>query len=66
MPKVLMVLVIAAVGTAVATLIPYSAMHNNDLGYFSVCPFAPWSTLSLLLLAGAIWVVRGYLLTRSG
>ncbi len=26
--------------------------EENDLGYVSMCPFAPWSTLSLLLVAG--------------
>ena len=70
MPKkligaVLLLLTIAAAGAAVATLIPASAPHKNDLGYFSLCPFAPWSTLMLLLVAGVIWMVRGYLLTRA-
>jgi hypothetical protein len=63
---VLLVLAIAAVGTAIVTLIPATALHGNDLGYFSLCPFAPWSTLMLVLLAGVIWVVRGYVLTRTG
>jgi len=70
MPKkmvgaVLLVLAIAAAGAALATLIPASAPHANDLGYMSLCPFAPWSTLMLLLLAGVMWVVRGYILTRT-
>ena len=62
---VLLVLAIASAGAGLATLIPASAPHANDLGYMSLCPFAPWSTLILLLLAGVIWVVRGYILTRT-
>ena len=49
---------------AVWTMLPAAASRSNDLGYYSKCPFAPWSTLSLLLPAGLAWVVRQYLLTR--
>jgi hypothetical protein len=52
-------------GLAVLTLLPFSSPKENDLGYVSMCPFAPWSTLSLLLVAGLIWVVRQYLITRA-
>ena len=57
--------IIAAAGSAVATLIPSPAPHKNDLGYLSLCPFAPWSTLMLLMVAAVLWVVRSYLLTRA-
>jgi hypothetical protein len=33
----------------------------SDLGYFTLCPFAPWSTLTLLVLAGIAWVVRRHI-----
>lgn len=46
------------------TLLPIAAPKANDLGYVSACPFAPWSTLVLLLLAGILWVLRQYFLTR--
>jgi hypothetical protein len=47
------------------TLIPFSAAKMNDLGYHSMCPFAPWSSLGLLVVAGVVWVIRGYVLTRA-
>ena len=47
------------------TLVPFSASKVNDLGYHSICPFAPWSTLALLVAAGAVWAVRGYVMTRA-
>jgi hypothetical protein len=50
---------------ALVTLIPFSASKMNDLGYHSMCPFAPWSTLALLAPAGVAWLIRGYVLTRA-
>ena len=47
------------------TLIPSSAAKMNDLGYHSLCTFAPWSSLALLVAAGVAWMVRGYVLTRA-
>jgi hypothetical protein len=58
-------LAIIFVGLAALTLLPFSAPRENDLGYFSMCPFAPWSTLALLLVAGIIWAIRQYLVTRA-
>ena len=60
----LLVVTIVLAALAVATLIPVSSSKPNDLGYASACPFAPWSTLVLALGAGALWVVRQYILTR--
>jgi len=50
---------------ALLTLMPFSAAKMNDLGYHSICPFAPWSTLALLFVAGVFWMIRGYVLTRA-
>ncbi len=59
----LLILMYLFAGLAVFTLLPVSAPKANDLGYVSACPFAPWSTLALLLVAGVVWAVRAYLLT---
>ena len=45
---------------AAVTLAPSSAPVISDLGYSTFCPFAPWSTLTLLFLAGLSWVVRSH------
>jgi hypothetical protein len=53
---------------ALATLIPYSSGSPamiSDLGYFTLCPFAPYSTLTLLFVAGLAWVIRRYIGTRQ-
>ena len=70
MPKdvrnaLLLAIIIILIGLAVFTLLPFSAPKTNDLGYVSTCPFAPWSTLALLVAAGAVWAVRQYLMTRG-
>ncbi|HEV2688147.1 MAG TPA: hypothetical protein VGV35_06325 [Bryobacteraceae bacterium] len=62
---VLLVLMVILVGLAVWTLLPSSAAKANDLGYYSMCPFAPWSSLALLMAAGAVWAIRQYFLTRA-
>jgi len=62
---VLLVLVVILTGLAVWTMLPFSASKANDLGYFSTCPFAPWSSLALLLAAGVLWAIRQYFLTRE-
>jgi hypothetical protein len=46
---------------ALATLMPYRASMNSDLGYSALCPFAPWSTLMLFFLGGASWLVRRHI-----
>jgi hypothetical protein len=45
---------------ALVTLTPHSNKMVSDLGYHTLCPFAPWSTLTLLFLAWLAWIVRGY------
>jgi hypothetical protein len=52
--------ILFAVGAAV-TLLPGSSLMVSDLGYHTFCPFAPWSTLTLLFLAGLAWVVRQHI-----
>lgn len=47
--------------SAVATVVPYSNKMMSDLGYYTLCPFAPWSTLTLMALAGLGWIVRSYI-----
>jgi hypothetical protein len=60
----LLVLTIVLAILAIATLVPVAGSKPNDLRYASACPFAPWSTLVLALGAGALWIVRQYILTR--
>ena len=45
---------------ALVTLAPHSNKMVSDLGYHTLCPFAPWSTLTLLFLGWLAWIVRGY------
>jgi hypothetical protein len=58
-------LALILVALAIWTALPLPASKTNDLGYFSACPFAPWSTLALLLVAGVLMAIRQYLLTRK-
>ena len=46
---------------AAVTLLPFSSNLINDLGYHSLCPFAPYSSGALLLGAGVAAVIRSYL-----
>ena len=62
---ILLGLAVLFVGLAALTLLPFTAPRANDLGYMSMCPFAPWSTLALLVVAGVIWAIRQYLITRA-
>ena len=61
----LLVVVFVLAGLALLTMLPFAAARPNDIGYVSTCPFAPWSTLVLLLGGGVLWVVRQYILTRA-
>jgi hypothetical protein len=53
--------VILFLALAGVTVVPFSNPMVSDLGYHTLCPFAPWSTLTLLFLAGVGWVVRRYI-----
>jgi hypothetical protein len=46
---------------AVVTLIPHTSRTVSDLGYYTLCPFAPWSTLTLLFFGGLAWFVRAHI-----
>lgn len=51
---------------ALVTLLPFSSNNiKSDLGYNSLCPFAPWSTLTLLTGAGLAWLIRAYVKTQG-
>jgi NADH:ubiquinone oxidoreductase subunit 3 (subunit A) len=50
---------------AMATILPFPSSTISDLGYYSLCPFAPWSTLMLLFVAGVIWVLRRHILSKT-
>jgi len=63
--EILLVLAWLFVAGAVTTLLPLSAPVKSDLGYYSFCPFAPWSTLVLLLVAGLLGAVRTYMVSRT-
>ena len=62
---ILLCLIVVLLGLAAITLLPFSAPKPNDLGYVSTCPFAPWSSLSLLAVAAVLWAIRKYLMTRA-
>ena len=54
------------VALSVVTLLPFSSNNiRSDLGYSSLCPFAPWSTLTLLAGAGLAWLIRAYVKTQK-
>lgn len=66
MPRqTLIALTLAAAGLlvvlAAVTLVPVSIGPINDLGYHSLCPFAPYSSLALLVPAGIALLLRYYL-----
>jgi hypothetical protein len=50
---------------ALFTLVPFSNRMVSDLGYHTLCPFAPWSTLTLMFLGWLAWIVRGYINQQS-
>jgi hypothetical protein len=50
---------------AATTVIPFHASMLSDLGYYTLCPFAPWSTLMLLFGAGISWVLRGHIASKK-
>ncbi|MDP9054506.1 MAG: hypothetical protein M3N93_09435 [Acidobacteriota bacterium] len=49
---------IVLLALAAATLVPSTAPKVSDLGYSTFCPFAPYSTLTLLFFGGLCWAVR--------
>ncbi len=69
MPKHKLLKILLAVAAllailALVTLLPFASSNiKSDLGYSTLCPFAPWSTLTLLLGSGLVWLVRAYVKT---
>ena len=63
--QVLLILAYLFAGAAIVTLVPASARMKNDLGYYSLCTFTPWSTLLLLLVAGVFAAIRTYMISRT-
>jgi MprA protease rhombosortase-interaction domain-containing protein len=50
---------------AIVTLLPFPSSTISDLGYQALCPFAPWSTLMLLLLGGIGWALRRHVKAQA-
>ena len=64
--RLLLVVAVLFVAGAAVTLLPGSPTHLvNDLGYHSLCPLAPWSSLSLLVPAVICAVLRNYQHSRK-
>jgi hypothetical protein len=61
---ILLVIAIALLVLSLATLVPHTSSMVNVLGYESLCPFAPWSTLALLFGSGVAWAVRQHIDTQ--
>jgi hypothetical protein len=59
--SLLLAVAVVLIALGAATLTPYSSALRSDLGYYTLCPFAPWSTLTLWGLAGLGWVVRQHI-----
>jgi hypothetical protein len=57
----LYVFAIAMLVGAAVTLVPHNSLQLSDLGYHTLCPFAPWSTLTLVVLAGLGWLVHRHI-----
>jgi len=62
--QLLVIIGVLFVAGAAVTLLPGSPTHLvNDLGYHSLCPLAPWSSLSLLVPAAVCALLRNYVLS---
>jgi hypothetical protein len=59
--SVLLASMIIFLSLAAATLVPSTLPKISDLGYSTFCPFAPWSTLTLLFFGGLSWVIRKHI-----
>ena len=55
---ILLALTIALTTLAALTAVPVAAARANVLGYASLCPWMPWSTLVLVALAATVCKVR--------
>lgn len=48
-----------------ATLIPWTSPVVSYLGYHTLCPFAPWSSLALLFFAWVAWEIRKHINSQA-
>ena len=62
--NIFLVIAIALFVLAAATLMPSSAPKVSDLGYSTLCPFAPWSTLTLLFFGWLSWAIRRHVMSQ--
>jgi hypothetical protein len=51
---------------AMVTILPFPSSTISDLGYYALCPFAPWSTLMLLFLGGLSWALHRHVKAQGG
>lgn len=56
---------VVCLALAIATLLPFPSLILSDLGYHALCPFAPWSTLMLLLLGGIGWALHSHVKAKG-
>lgn len=61
LPSFLLAGAILFLALAASTVLPFSSKMISDLGYYTLCPFAPWSTFTLLFLAGLCEVLRRHI-----
>ncbi len=57
---IVIALIVAPIAPGIMTLLPSEASKPNYLGYYSICSFAPFSTIILLALViiGVILLVK--------
>lgn len=56
--SVVTILVLVLLLTAVLTIVPRKgAKKKCALGYRALCTFAPISTITLLVIAGTVWLI---------
>ncbi len=62
--NIFLVVAITLFVLAAATLMPSSAPKVSDLGYSTLCPFAPWSTLALMFFGWLSWAIRRHVMSQ--
>ena len=56
--SVVTILALILVLAAIITILPYSvAKKKSILGYRALCPFAPISSVVLVVIAGVVWLI---------
>jgi hypothetical protein len=62
---ILLLLAAALALAGLATVIPWQGKMVSDLGYYTFCPFAPYSTGAMLILAWLAWTVRKHMTKQT-